>query len=121
MEQQNPKINIQYADGATIALLTDEKILEEEDINLLEASIMPLIDEQGAINLVIDFSNVTFFSSAVLGLLIRISKKTYEAGGKLRLCEINPKILEIFQITRLDKVFDIYTSRKMALHNFVKE
>jgi anti-sigma B factor antagonist len=118
MERLNPKINIQYSDGATIAILTDEKILEEVDINLLEASIMPIIEQPGSTHLIIDFSNVAFFSSAVLGLLIRISKKVNENGGKLRLCEINPKILEIFKITRLDKVFDICGSRDQAIQNF---
>ena len=55
----------------------------------------------------IDFSNVKFLTSSVLGLLIRISKKVYEAEGKLRLCSIAPKILEVFKITRLDKIFEI--------------
>ena len=37
-----------------------------------------------------------------------VSKKIYEQDGQLKLCNINPKIYEIFKITRLTKVFDIY-------------
>jgi anti-sigma B factor antagonist len=115
MDQLNPKIAVEYTQNATITTLTDEKILEQADIQALEDSVMPLIDSSERIKLVMDFSNVKFLTSAVLGLLIRISKRVYEADGRLRLCGIDAKILEIFKITRLDRVFDIYEDRRHAL------
>lgn len=106
-----PMISVEYAGNATIVKFTDEKILEEKDIKALQDSIMPIVESaSGRINLVLDFGNVRFLSSAVLGLLIRISKRIYECEGQLRLCNINPKIYEIFKITRLTKTFDIYES-----------
>ena len=63
----------------------------------------------------LDFGNVRFLSSAVLGLLIRISKRVYEQDGRLRLCSINPKIYEVFKITRLTKTFDIYKDVESAI------
>lgn len=115
MDHVHPKIGIEYVKKATIATLTDEKILDEADIQALEDSIMPLIESSEEIKLVLDFSNVEFLTSSVLGLLIRISKKVYESKGLLMLCGINSKILEIFKITRLDKVFDIYDDRYDAV------
>ena len=103
-----PRISVEYAENATIATFTDEKILAEKDINALQESIMSVIEQAERINLILDFCNVRFLSSAVLGLLIRISKKVYERDGQLRLCNINPKIYEIFKITRLTRIFDIY-------------
>ncbi len=110
-------IRLLNAKNATIATLTDERILEEIDVQGLENSIMPLIEEAGGINLVIDFGNVKFLTSAVLGLLIRASKKIYESEGQLRLCGINPQIFKIFKITRLDRVFDIYEDREKAIQS----
>jgi len=109
-----PRISVSYAENVTILTLTDEKILEENDIRALQESIMSVIEQAERINLVLDFQNVRFLSSAVLGLLIRISKKVYEHDGQLRLCNINPKIYEIFKITRLTKVFDIYQDVEAA-------
>ncbi len=103
-----PKISVEYAENATITTFTDEKILEEKDIQALQESIMSVIEQSGRINLILDFCNVRYLSSAVLGLLLRISKKVYECDGQLRLCNINPRIYEIFKITRLTKIFDIY-------------
>lgn len=118
MDQVSPNLSIEFVDDIIVATLTDEKILEESQIQALESSFMPLIDQNGSIKLLIDFSNVKFLTSSVLGLLIRISKKVYESGGRLRLCCIQPKIYEIFKITRLDKIFEIFKTREQALENF---
>jgi len=108
MEPIKPRISVEYAENAAIAAFTDESILEEKDIQALQESIMSIIEQAERINLILDFSNVRFLSSSVLGLLIRISKEVYERDGQLKLCNINPKIHEIFKITRLNKIFDIY-------------
>jgi len=118
MAEIKPKISVDYAESATIVTFTDEKILEENDIKSLQESIMSVIESASdGINLILDFCNVRFLSSAVLGLLIRISKRVYENSGKLMLCNINPKIYEIFKITRLTKVFDIYKDIESATEN----
>jgi len=110
-----PRISVQYAGSATVVSFTDEKILEEKDINELQESLMSVIESaSGKMSLILDFSNVRFLSSAVLGLLIRVSRRIYEQEGQLRLCNINPKIYEIFKITRLTKTFDIYTDVESA-------
>jgi len=116
-----PRIGVEYAGDATIVTFTDERILEEKDIKALQESIMSVIESaSGGINLILDFGNVRFLSSAVLGLLIRVSKRIYEHDGSLRLCNINPKIYEIFKITRLTKTFDIYKDVESAAEDLSK-
>lgn len=112
-----PSITVEYAGNATIIGFTDQKILEEKDIKLLQESLMSVIEQAERINLILDFGNVRFLSSAVLGLLIRVSKRTYERDGQLKLCRINPKIYEIFKITRLTKTFDIYNDIESAVES----
>jgi anti-sigma B factor antagonist len=115
MSTIQPNISVEYVKNATVVSFTDEKILEEKDINSLQESIMSVIEQAEQINLIIDFSHVKFLSSAVLGLLIRISKRIYEHDGHLRLCNIDPKIYEIFKITRLTKTFDISKNVDIAV------
>ena len=110
-----PRINVDYTGKAVIITFTDEKILEEKDIESIQQSIMSVIEQTVRINLILDFTNVRYLSSAVLGLLIRISKKVYERGGQLGLCSIAPKIYEIFKITRLTKIFEIYPDVENAV------
>ena len=120
MASIEPKISVEYTENAAIVAFTNEKILEEKDIQSLQKSIMSVIEQSERINLILDFCNVQFLSSAVLGLLIRISKKVYEQGGQLRLCNINPRIYDIFKITRLTKIFDIYQNVESATENLSK-
>lgn len=115
MDNANPNLSVNFRGSVVTATLTDEKILDESQLQSLETSFMPLIEQNPKIQLIIDFSNVKFLTSAVLGLLIRISKKVYENDGRLRLCSINPKIMEIFRITRLDKIFEIFPNVDEAM------
>lgn len=119
MDPLSPKIAVQYIEKAIIVTLNEEKILEEMEIRALEDIIMPLISADKPTKLVIDFSNVKFLSSAVLGLLIRISKKIYESDGQLKLCCIERNISKIFKITRLDKVFDIFEDQPEAIDSLI--
>ncbi len=113
-----PRISVEYTDDATVVAFTDEKILEDVDVRALRESIEAVIEQAGKIHLVLDFRHVRFLSSAVLGLLIRISKRIHEQGGQLRLCNIHPGIYEVFKITRLTNVFDIYEDVDSAAQSF---
>lgn len=115
MAEARPRVSVDYAENATIVSFVDEKILEEMDIRALQDTIMSVIDQSEGIKLILDFSKVRFLSSAVLGLLIRISKRVYEKDGQLKLCNISPKIYEVFKITRLTKTFDIYKDVHSAI------
>ncbi len=117
MAEIKPRISVEYSENATIVSFTGEKILEETDIQALQESIMSVVEQAEHINLILDFGNVRFLSSAVLGLLIRVSKRIYERNGQLKLCNISPKIYEIFKITRLNKIFDIYKDIESANEN----
>jgi anti-sigma B factor antagonist len=117
MASIKPRISVEYAENATIVTFTDERILEERDLQALQESIVSVIEQTERINLILDFRNVQFLSSAVLGLLIRISKKVYEHEGQLKLCGIIPKIYKIFKITRLTKIFDIYQDVESAVES----
>ncbi len=117
MAEIMPNIGVEYTDKATIVTFTDRKILEDQDIRALQDSILSVINHTEGITLILDFCNVEFLSSAVLGLLIRISKRIYERSGHLKLCNISPKIYEVFRITQLTKVFDIHRDVHSALEN----
>ncbi|MBN1124430.1 MAG: STAS domain-containing protein [Sedimentisphaerales bacterium] len=105
MKERIPPVGITYSGGVTITTLTHERILEDADIRALENTILPVIEPD--IKLIMDFSSVQFLTSTALGLLIRISKKVRENQGQMSLCGIQPKIMEVFKITQLDRVFDI--------------
>ena len=46
------------------------------------------------------------------------TKKVQSTGGKLVMCKIAKEILEVFEITKLDKLFKIYPDEQAALQAF---
>ena len=56
---------------------------------------------------VLDLGDIQYLLSAALGKLIKLNKKVVGGGGKLRIENLRSDILDVFRITRLDKVFDI--------------
>lgn len=112
------KIDVEEVNGVTIARFTDKKILDESNIQIIGNQLFQLIDDEHRKKLVLDFSNVEYLSSAALGKLLTLDKKVKAFQGALRLCTIRKDILEVFKITRLDKVFKIFESREKALEGF---
>ncbi len=111
-------IEISTVGDVTIARFIDDKILDEAAIQEIGNQLFRLLDEDGRKRVILDFAAVKFLSSAALGKLITMDKKVKAAKGKLRLCNIRPEILEVFTITRLDKIFDISPTVDTALEGF---
>jgi len=69
----------------------------------------------GAYELVIDLEAVEFLDSTGLGVLVGGLKKVRAHDGSLRLVCAQERLLKIFRITGLAKVFDIHTTIADAL------
>src|SRR2546421_4408183 len=80
--------------------------LKQEMVDLLN---------RGTVRLVVDLSAVQYLDSTGLGVLIGGLKRAREREGDLRLICDNPRILRIFEITGLTKIFDIYRNETDAL------
>ena len=65
--------------------------------------------------LLLDFSGVTFMSSAGLRVLMIAAKQCRKQGGKMVLAALQPMIQEVFQISRFDTVFEVFPTVRAAL------
>ncbi|MEJ5961722.1 STAS domain-containing protein [Pedobacter immunditicola] len=74
--------------------------------------------EDGAHNLVISFQNVEYIDSSFLGALVAILKKLLPLKGQLVLTHLNDDILNLFELTRLDKIFTIESNLEISLKKF---
>jgi anti-anti-sigma factor len=59
---------------------------------------------------------VQYLSSQAIGIVITMHKKLNSLkNSKLVLCAVNPKLMELIKITRLDRILTIKPSQKEAL------
>ncbi len=112
------RLDIEQAGDVTIIRFTDKKILDETNIQIIGNQLFAVVDEAGRKKIILDFTHVEYLSSAALGKLITMDKKVKNASGQLRLCSIRPDILEVFTITRLNKLFQIFDDQEKALEGF---
>jgi len=75
----------------------------------LREQLVELVDS-GRYDLVIDMERVEFLDSTGLGVLVGGLKRVRAHDGSLRLVCTQERILKIFRITGLTKVFPIYDS-----------
>lgn len=71
-------------------------------------------------DIALDFSAVSFIDSACLGILASQLKLARKAGGDIKIAALNDEVLSIFQITRLNGVFDLHDTVDDAIASFYK-
>ena len=77
-----------------------------EDAKELREKIADLI-EKGQINLLFDLSQVDSIESTGLGRFVSINKQAQKRGGSIMLKGLQGLVKEVFELTRLTKVFEI--------------
>jgi anti-sigma B factor antagonist len=112
------RIDVSKVGDVTVVKFLDKKILDETGIQELGAELFALVEHDNRKSIVLNFSNVEFLSSAALGKLITLDRKAKTAKGRLKMSNIRPEILEVFQITKLNKVFDIRGEEAEAISAF---
>ncbi len=69
-------------------------------------------------NIVVNMQQVSFADSTALSALVMALKHSREAQGNLRLCCLQKPVRMIFELTRLDKVFEIFLTEQEAIQAF---
>jgi anti-sigma B factor antagonist len=115
MTEKQGRIAVTDKNGIQVVNFLDRKILDESNIVEIANDLFDLVEKNKGIKLCLNFANVQYLSSTVLGKLITLNTRVNEDTGKLVLCCIRPQILEVFKITKLTKLFDICDDETTAL------
>ena len=112
------RIDVSKIGDVTVVKFLDKKILDETNIQELGVELFGLVEQDNRKSILLNFSHVEFLSSAALGKLITLDRKVKAAKGRLKMSNIRPEIFEVFQITKLNKVFDIRNDEAEAVAAF---
>jgi len=107
MSNHAAMLQINDHDGLIEARLMMDAIVDEANIQSMDRELKSIIDGREQPMVVINFGNVRHLSSSALGTLISFNSAVQDRDGQLRLAEINDTILEVFKITKLDRIFVI--------------
>lgn len=69
-------------------------------------------------NIVVNLTGVQFIDSTALATLVQGMKRCRQLQGDLRLCGLQQPVRMIFELTRLDKAFEIFSGEEEAVQAF---
>ena len=103
---------------AMVIVFKPSHILSADMINEMHGSLKDLAKQTRETRFVLDFSRVGYLSSSALGMLIGLQRDFAQRDCEMKLVGINDENREVFRITKLDRVFDIYNDTQAALEAF---
>jgi len=74
--------------------------------------------EGGERKFLIDFTKTGYIDSSGLGVLVSLSRRIRESEGDLRLAGLNDDLRTLFELTKLDTLFNIADTPAAALAGF---
>jgi anti-sigma B factor antagonist len=108
-------LNLEKINGYSVLFIKDERIDAHNSGELKEYILRML--EQGDVNVIVQLEQVRFIDSSGLGALLSGYKNAAAKSGKLALACCKQQVLSMFELTRLNRVFEIYTDLEEALNS----
>ena len=112
---------IRSENDITLAYFQDVRIIDESRISSLGQELTELINNAENNQIILNFQNVSFMSSAMIGKLVLFGKKCKSSNVDLRICGINPNIKEVFDLMKLEKIFKVSEDEAKAVAAFNKK
>ncbi len=81
----------------------------------LEKTLMEAIDG-GCTKIILDCSGINYISSSGLRVFLVIQKKMISIKGHFNLCNLQPGIKEIFDISGFSSIFSIFPDKEDAMN-----
>lgn len=106
-------------EGAVLTAKPLEKRIDASSATLFKGLVIDIIN-RGNFLIVLDLSEVDFIDSSGLGAIVSIFK-TIGNRGDLALCNAQGAVMSLFKLTRMNKVFQIFTSEDEAVSFLAKK
>ncbi len=100
-----------------VVIYVKEERLDAHNSGELKIEVQRIFEE-GKKNVLIDLKDVRFIDSSGLGALVSGFKNAISHQGILKLSSLQSQVRSMFELTRLHRVFEIFSSTAEALDNF---
>ena len=104
-------------DGVLIGRLIVSGPMADEDLDRIGRQLLDS-PERSRGKILLDFRKVSFIYSLFIAKLVALQKQCEASNTELKLCSVAPLVMEVIEITRLSKVFAIYSSEQEAMAAF---
>jgi anti-sigma B factor antagonist len=113
------KINIREAAGATILDMSGRVSIGDALVELRDSIREALAGDQK--NILLNLAEVNYIDSSGLGQLIGSYATVASRGGQMKLLNLQKRVNDLMQVTKLLTVFETYTNEEAALRSFARK
>jgi anti-sigma B factor antagonist len=106
-QEKNDNVNCLYLKGYLDAHTAPE----------LESAISTLV-QNGSNNILVNFKDLDYISSAGLGVFMAFIEDIREQGGDIKMSNMKPKVYSVFDLLGFPILFDIVDNEQTALQKF---
>ena len=104
--------------GVDVVEFTHRSMENANRLEELGRHLHDLADRHGCRRIILDFVNVRFLESSVLGVIVALQQKLEYQKGKLALCGLRKELRQVFKFSKLDTLFTFHETRDDALAAF---
>lgn len=99
----------------SVCLVGIEGNIALDGVNEAKAFLKPHMEDPKVKSIIINFEKVNFIDSSGIGLIVSVFKTMQQKEGRFAISNLSKKNEEIFSITRLNKILEIFPTEKEAL------
>ena len=111
------KLSVRVVDGVSIVDCRGRLLFGDES-GALRDTVKNLLAESK--NIVINLGETTYIDSGGLGTLVGLYTSAQNSGGMVKLANLQQRVTDLLQVTKLLTVFDVYDTEEAAVKSFSK-
>ncbi len=101
----------------SVSIINLKGYLDAHTAPILENNFVDLIDKS-RFQIVVDFKDLAYISSAGLGVFMAYIEKIRESNGDIKLAGMNNKVYNIFDLLGFPLLYEIFNSESEAVQKF---
>jgi len=107
-----PPLNIRWA-HAHLAVAELQGMITVANVPQVRKVLFNL-SKKALATLIVDLTQVCYLDCSGIAVLVEVLRTLAARGKKLRLVGLNQQLVQVIHLTRLDQIFDIYTTVEEA-------
>lgn len=109
------EIKSQKENGIVTVTLSGQA-LDASNVQRFRAETAPLFDDEK--NFVFVLHDLKFVDSSGIGALLSCLRRAHANGGDVKIAELQPNVRSLFELVRMNRLFEIFETRQDAAASF---
>lgn len=112
-------LKVNHVDGVAVVHFVDADIVYASTVvEEIGKELRGLLSERSLTKVLLNFKDVQYVSSSMLGQLVHLQKDADASRAQLKLVGLGPTLKDIFHIGHFDRIFEICEDEATAVNSF---